>query len=251
MPRLFPLLFFFTLLLFTAKAQEDTLAQEDVYEQADTFSQATNIAQDAYLEQTVQPHGFDQKKWKSLKEGMDYSNSGKKKERKKRSGPTITGMGPFFKYVAVFLAIALLVFLIVKMAGGENLFVPKNRKLKPSVSDIELENIEENLHEAELNDPIRRAAAAGDFPLAVRLHYLAVLKELALKKHIRWKRDKTNGEYLKELAGSPLFGPVREVTLIFERVWYGKTAVTRVDFQELETKFRQTAAAVQAQRETT
>ena len=72
----------------------------------------------------------------------------------------------------------------------------------------------------------------------MRLYYLAVLKELSLKELIKWKKDKTNGEYLRELAGSRLFGTVQEVTLIFERVWYGKTAVQEEDFLQMEAKFK-------------
>lgn len=158
----------------------------------------------------------------------------------------IKGLGPILKILAIILLVGALVLLIVKMAGGENLFGPRNSKIKPAVSQAEIDQIEENLHEAELDDPIQRAIAARDFPMAVRLYYLAVLKELALKNHIRWKRDKTNGEYLREMAGSPLFGTVQEVTLAFERVWYGKVELTRPDFDQLEIKLKKAVATASA-----
>lgn len=229
MPRFLLLLFFLAFSFSTATAQYAS-------------------PQDDYLRQSVQRKDFDQKKWKSLKEGIDYSNKNKKEKKKEKKVEAPTGgfgLGQFAKFLIIAVGIGLLVLIIVKMASGNDLFLRRNRKLKSAVADINLEQIEENLEESELEDPIRQAAAAGNFALAVRLYYLSILKELSLKKRIRWKRDKTNGEYLRELAGSPLFSPVQEATLIFERVWYGQAELEREDFLKMESKFQQTVAAVQ------
>ncbi len=240
MPRYFTLVFCFLFALPALPAQDELPPSASPDE--------------AYFEKKVERHDFDEKKWESLKEGIDYG-SPKKKDKKKpdkkqKEAPEMPseglGLGPVFKILAIVVAVGLLVLLIVKMAGGENLFGPKNTKLKPSVSSAEIEKIEENLHEAELSDPIRRAIAARDYPMAVRLYYLAVLKELAIKNHIRWKRDKTNGAYLREMAGSPLFPTVQEATLVFERIWYGKVELSRQDFDEVEIKFKKAVATASA-----
>jgi len=227
MPRFFILIF---LLGFSLSAAAQEYAQPQ-YE---------------YLEEPVQRKGFDQKKWKSLKEGMDYSSQKKqeKQEKQVQAPSGGFGLGKVAKFLIIATGIGLLVFLILKMATGDDIFARRNRKLKPATADINLEEIEENLEEAELEDPIRQAAGAGNFALAVRLYYLSILKELSLKKRIRWKRDKTNGEYMRELAGSPLFGQVQEATLIFERVWYGQVELGRDDFLQMENKFKSTVAAV-------
>ena len=240
MLRCFSLILFLQLTL-TLRAQDEPMLSSPPSE--------------TYAGQKIERHDFDEKKWASLKEGIDYSGPKKKPKKatekkaekeveKPNSG--IKGLGGFFKILGIIVLVGLLVLLIVKMAGGENLFGPKNSKIKPSISQAEIDNIEENLHEAELTDPIQRAIAAGDYPMAVRLYYLAVLKELSVKNHIRWKRDKTNGEYLRELAGSPLFGTVQEVTLAFERVWYGKVELTRSDFDQLEIKLKKAVATASA-----
>ncbi len=229
MPRLFLHLIFVLLALSVAKAQ-------------DAEPLPPPSLADGYASEPIKRHDFDTKKWESLKEGMDYSGPKQQLKNEPKEPPGLKGFGPAFKILLIVLAIGLLVFLFLKLGGGKDLFGPKDTKLKPSVSEAELSKIEENLHEAELNDPIRRAIAAGDFPLAVRLYYLAMLKELSVRNHIRWKRDKTNGAYLRELAGSPLFGTVQEVTLIFERVWYGKVELTPSDFEQLETKLKAAVA---------
>ena len=203
---------------------------------------------DNYLDQRIERHDFSKDKWKSLSKGIDYTKEKKpkKKEPQEPRGSSLDAeTAAVIKWRIIGIGIAALIFLIVKMAGGEELFRPGNRKLKPATGKITLEQIEENLHEAELQDPIRQAVLAGDFVLAVRLYYLALLKELSLKKHIRWKRDKTNGEYLRELAESPLFSPVQEATLIFERVWYGEVKLERADFQAVEIRFLDAVAKVQ------
>lgn len=213
----------------------------------------TQSPSEVYTSKSIVRHDFDEKKWESLKKGIDYSTpkkkkteKTKKKEEAKEAPSGDNSLASVLKILAIVVGVGLLVLLIVNMAGGENLFGPKNSKLKPAVSASELEKIEENLHEAQLEDPIQRAVAAGDYPMAVRLYYLAVLKELAVRNHIRWKRDKTNGAYLRELAGSPLFATMQEVTLIFERIWYGKVELTNADFKQLEIKLKKAVATASA-----
>ena len=151
-----------TLIFFCFFASSAVHAQND-----EPFPSPT--PNEIYAEKSIERHDFDEKKWKALKGGIDYSGPKKKAkekpEEKKKEAADIPsegyGLGPVFKILAIVIAVGLLVLLIVKMAGGENLFGPKNTKLKPTVSSAEIEKIEENLHEAELQDPIRRAIAAG------------------------------------------------------------------------------------------
>lgn len=239
MPRFFIILFFALFLLSQVTAQEE---EEYVPNYAPTPT-------DLYEEKQLERHDFDQKKWESLKKGIDYTTSKPKKPEKEKTAKDPASkedLWTFLKVLAIVIAVGLLVVLIVNMAGGESLFSPKNRKIKPAVTVSELAKIEENLHEAELIDPIQRAVASGDYPMAVRLYYLAVLKELSVRNFIRWKRDKTNGAYLRELAGSPMFGTVQEVTLAFERVWYGKVVLTKPDFEQLEKMLKKAVATASA-----
>lgn len=258
MPRYFSLILFLLLALSNLRAQDEPSPPPSPSE--------------TYAGQPIQRHDFDEKKWESLKKGIDYSGKDRKKKQQKAKGSSkgkgggkkgqtqteeeddevempsssIRGLGQVFKILGIIILVGLLVLFIIKMANGGLLFGPKNSKIKPSVSHSEIDKIEENLHEAELTDPIQRAIAAGDYPMAVRLYYLAVLKELSLKNHIRWKRDKTNGAYLRELAGSPLLPTVQQVTLAFERVWYGKVELTRSDFDQLEIILKKAVATASA-----
>ncbi len=224
------LLFFFFLLLsgaISAAAQNEAL-------------------QRSYLDTPIKERSFNRRKWESLKKGMDYTQpkSDKKREYERDLIERGKAIGSIVKYIIFVLAVALIVLLIVQVIRNRQLFGRRNRAIESSVSGIDLEKIEDDLQNADLETPIRQAVTAGNFPLAVRLYYLALLKELSLKKYIRWKRDKTNGEYLRELAGSPLFASVQAATLNFERVWYGKASLNQENFHVLEKQFETTIKTV-------
>ena len=221
MPRLF-FIIFFTVINFVA---------DFIYAQS---------PQEEYLQNDIAVQHFDNKKYQELTEGIDYTEEEiqppKKKEERNVDPQTFEGLWAFLKFFFIALAIGILVFLLVRALNNENLFLPRDKKIKPA-TQIDLEKIEDNLEGTDLNDPIQKAIAAGDYPLAVRLYYLAILQDLSLNKKIKWKKDKTNGEYLRELAGTPLFKNTQEITLVFERVWYGKVEINKEDFLKIEQLF--------------
>ncbi len=205
----------------------------------DNVAVAQSPQQD-YFKQNIEQRKFDDKKYNSLTEGVDYSEEKKEKKKKdrKEKGPVkFEGIGTFLKFFIITIGIVLLFFILIKALTGDNVFLPKDKKLKP-VSNVDLEKIEDNLEEAELENPIKQAIAAGNYSMAIRLYYLTILKELSLQKKIKWKKDKTNGEYLRELAGSPFFKNIQQITLVFEKIWYGKAELNKEDFLLLQPKFK-------------
>lgn len=202
------------------------------------------------LQESVQPREFSKTDWKRATEGIDYSadkvaESKKKKEEESAEGSNGRGGGSsaFFggdasgimKLLIIIIAAVVLILLVRSLLGLNN---PKNKKIKNKLSSVNLDQIEENIHEADLDDFIRQAIEEQHFALAIRLYYLAILKELSLKNFIHWKKDKTNKHYLSEMRQSPLSGSFREITLIFERIWYGDSPIHANEFQRLEPKFR-------------
>ena len=116
----------------------------------------------------------------------------------------------------------------------------RNKKITPSANAeaIDLEQIEENIHETDFERYIRQALESKQFALAIRLYYLHILNELSQLKHIKWKKDKTNRTYLNEMSSSPFNQSFRQLTLIFERVWYGNGELDEADFNALEPHFK-------------
>ena len=197
---------------------------------------AQPAAQEAYLADSIQLHTFDAGEWKSLTSDMKYGKKQKRKEAEKPAeefDPSLPNFGTILKLLAVLGALGLLAFLFFRLANGADLLSPNNRKVPAANSIPGLDHIEENLESTDLEAPLRQAVDSENYALAIRLHYLAILKELSQKNYIRWKREKTNGEYLQELGVSQLLLPVRQATLIFERVWYGKTSIGLAEYAPL------------------
>ncbi|MDX1941764.1 MAG: DUF4129 domain-containing protein [Saprospiraceae bacterium] len=200
-------------------------------------------SEETYAQEEVKPHEFSKTDWQRAKQGIDYSadrlKTPKKEEKDKKKnnksffqGGNASGI---MKFIIIIIGAVVLLLLIRSLLGLNN---PKNKKIGKKITVVDLQQIEENIHDADIEDFIRQAIIQQDFALAVRLYYLAILKELSLKNMIFWKKDKTNKDYLREMRSSSLFNPFRETTAIFERIWYGGSPVRIADFYQLEPKFQ-------------
>ena len=160
--------------------------------------------------------------------------------------------GGFIRIFLVLLAIGLLIFVILSLRGETNIF-KGDRKIRRKSGNITLREIEDNLESIDLRTPIQRAVDQQDFRLAVRLYYLKCIQSLSDKRIIRWKRDKTNGEYLREMPPGELRARFAELTLVFERLWYGEQALNDAQFQRVQRMFdaflQQTKAQQTAKKE--
>lgn len=209
--------------------------------------QEGNTPTDRYLKSDIEQHQLDRSRWSDLTEGLDYTEKRRPPQRAPepreteapRQNPSIFGEGAGAA-IARFLLItlgAIAIALLVKSILGYGR--PKNKNIKKTADVIDIQKIEEKIHEADLNDYIAQAIAAGDYTLAIRLYYLAILKELSLQKAIKWKVDKTNSEYLREMRQHELFGTFRSLTHTFERSWYGGRTLDEATFRQLEPSFQQ------------
>ncbi len=201
-------------------------------------------AQEKYNQETIEQRTIDAEKWRKATAGIDYSDD-KAEEEKQRRRRNNGGDGTaalagaflvFLKWFFILGGIALVAFLIYRFVGEGNIF-SGSRKIGVDSEEIDLNNIEENLEIAELDPIIKKAIAAKNFPLAIRLYYLAILKELTLAGAIKWKKDKTNRIYVQEMQPHPLMETFRHVTAIFERVWYGDTALDEAGFEQIQPSF--------------
>ncbi len=210
------------------------------------------IGNTSYAQNSVREQTLDRTYWKEITKDIDYSgvpdvkrkDKTKKDKRNQRNNyeryrqnmqRSATGAAIF--KVLLILVLALLIAFIIFRLLGANLNFNTHKKVVASSSDINLDEIENNLQESELEGFIRQAISEGNFALAIRLYFLQAIKDLSLKKLIRWKRDKTNRDYQRELNGSTLYKDFQRITRIFERVWYGQNAFNREDFQKVEPLF--------------
>lgn len=202
-----------------------------------------------YINEEFDQRDFDLNKWNKAKAGIDYSRETEKRAKNERESSDVEGEGgsaPSFEWMSAPLAGGLMKVLII--IGG--IFViaiiiraiigqgPRDKRLSRNKGmEINLERIEENIHESDLDSFIQQALDQKNYALALRLYYLAVLKALSQQKLINWKKDKTNYQYALEMRLTPYRSGFDEVTRIFERVWYGNSPMSAAIFKDLQPRF--------------
>ena len=139
-----------------------------------------------------------------------------------------------WQYVILAGIAGVVIYLLMKAEVLEFLF-PK----KAQSHELDYENLAENIHEIDFNAAVEESVTQRNFRLAVRLLYLQTLKHLTDAGKIDYKPDKTNRQYVYELANSPLQADFEGLTRQFEFVWYGDFPVDESRFAALQTQFRQ------------
>lgn len=209
-------------------------------------------------ETAAQPQSIDRPYWRKTIEGLDYhSGSGatpsrtemrqrQAEDKEERStaeqqernwdfsipGPALIGK------ILLIIAAALILFLLLRGLLGMQ-WRPRNKRVRETVGpEAELEKIEADIEAYDLDEYIRKALERGAYATAIRLLYLASLKALSTAQLIRWKKDKTNHDYLQEMRGNPMREEFRRLTRAFEQIWYGDPPFTEADFRSLEPGFR-------------
>ncbi|MFK8101530.1 MAG: DUF4129 domain-containing protein [Saprospiraceae bacterium] len=265
---------YFLFLLLFALSNEALFAQEEAVSAIETIHMDADFTaindtslnfvnpRLEYLDESFEQQRFETKTWQSVIQDYDYTNS-REKDRDEAfdesltngpSGGTGGGSGfsfssefwsGFLKFILITAAIITMVFLMLNLLGQGSLLGPRNRKIKAKPNQITIENLEDNILESDLDRFIRTATEEQNYALAIRLYYLAIIKELSLKKSIKWKRDKTNRDYLREMQSNSLFLPFREATGVFERIWYGNIDLTEQDYLKVRPKFQDLIQTVQ------
>ncbi len=234
-------------------ADDTTLSEDDYYyeddfgieEEEDPFADVEQIGflqpdQSRNPKRTMPTEG-----WNQAREGLDYSGN-PPAQREKPDGPDLSWLAPFLKPVIIAVFIFLIVFILVLIWRNARL----NRKVEqPSkVTAQTISQLEENLLESDLERTLRLALEQENYRAAVRIYYLMVIKALWTGNFIQWKKDKTNGAYLRELRGNAVHGAFRNATRAFEAIWYGDHDINATNFAQLVPLFDQLLADLKTHR---
>lgn len=103
----------------------------------------------------------------------------------------------------------------------------------------DMSRIEENLGAVDLDALVSQAAAEGRYRHAVRLLYLRSLRDLADRNLIDYRRERTNAEYVRDLADVRVRFPFERITLLFEHIWYGDLQIDRKEYPVVAAAFDQ------------
>ncbi len=185
---------------------------------------------------------FDEQHWQETIDGLEYGDLDQVEEEdiednkthKRSSSWNFPSLGPAGQAIVIGAFVILLVILIVKLVGDGGQGVGKKVDVDPI---FELEDLEENIHESDLERFLRISLEEKKFRIALRIYYLIVIRRLSDLGWIQWQKDKTNYDYVREMRPKSSHGIFRDLTYMFEIVWYGETPVSEKDFHALSPDF--------------
>lgn len=149
-------------------------------------------------------------------------------------GSFFANLGPLGKALLITLVIIGLAILIMTLLG--NTPWQAKRKIRRRKA-FTFDDFEEHINETDLERFLREALEASDHRSAIRVCYLMVIKSLSENELIKWQRDKTNYDYVREVRRRSFYRRFRDITHVFEVIWYGEAPINERIYHQLRPSF--------------
>lgn len=131
-------------------------------------------------------------------------------------------------YIILFIAIVFTLIKIGRLEFRSGYLRNSNKNFASVYTD------NEDVHNTDFNIAIQKALNQKNYRLAIRFHYLNILKQLSLSGIIEHSIHKTNMEYMYEMKEDNIRNKFKEVAFIFDYIWYGETMIDQADYVKLE-----------------
>jgi len=242
----------FLLMTVALHAQTDsvTVVPEEVIETVPEYIEEDYVPYSPPPAQPVAMREVNDQQWAKASGGIDYSKDVPEppKEKPQENMPDMPAWnwGAWGSWIGQFLQVLAIIAAVAGIAYGiyKALNAPRNRQIARDGVEITLDNVEQYIHESDLDRFLLEALAAGNFALAIRLYYLQIIKQLSESGAIRWSREKTNRDYLRETRNHRSAEAFRTATRIYERVWYGNQPVDESAYRQMEPSFQHLLSAL-------
>ena len=157
---------------------------------------------------------------------------------------TASGFLYFVFKILPYILLGLLVYLLLRffLKVNSNSILTRSKN-KGSVAITEEEQIIKN---EDIPALIRAAINQKNYRLAIRYYYLLSLKHLTENDAISWQPQKTNEDYIKEIAKTSLKDSFKNITRIYDYVWYGEFGVDALKFEALKQPFENLNNSIKA-----
>ncbi|MDT0608552.1 DUF4129 domain-containing protein [Croceitalea rosinachiae] len=139
------------------------------------------------------------------------------------------------QYLIYFLMGGLVIYLIVRLLVNEKFNSIFTKKAK-SIIDIDL--AEQHIESLDLEALLQGALEDKNYRLAIRYHYLRILKRLSQANLIEWHFDKTNSDYQSEIAKPNLKSGFKEVSYLYDYIWYGEQPIDELSYEKAHNSFK-------------
>ena len=216
-------------------------SQDEYWEESDTTSVEV-LDYEAYESVTIRE--LNESKWDTLISGLNYDTPVEKESRDENqssnSNRKIGNTGVWaniFKFLFIAILASILAWVLwnaFQVPGSPR----AKTKQKASVSGIQQKELKEVMELSEDEKALNQAIYAENYTEAIRLQYIRLVGALVRNKHIKWKKDKTNSDYLREVKHYPYYPEFKFLTWQYENIWYGKHPITDMHFKDLSPRFQ-------------
>lgn len=148
----------------------------------------------------------------------------------------VTAFEVIVKIFAI-LIVLLVIYLIIKAIlkkEGTWIFGKSNRTITSE------EVSEKNIHILDFEKLIQKFKTENNYRASTRLYYLWLLKKLSDSKQIEWEIEKTNSDYYYEIKPNDLKQNFKQLSYIYDYVWYGDFEIEQAKFATIEQQFLET-----------
>ncbi|WP_296312772.1 DUF4129 domain-containing protein [Winogradskyella sp. UBA3174] len=148
---------------------------------------------------------------------------------------TATGFLYFVFRILPYILLGFLVFLLIRFFLKVN---SNNLKIKAQQNgSVILTEEEQIIQNEDIPALIKEAINQQNYRLAIRYYYLLSLKYLSDGGNIIWQPQKTNDDYINEIEKNDLKVSFKNITRIYDYVWYGEFDVDVLKFETLKLPF--------------
>lgn len=148
-----------------------------------------------------------------------------------------TGVFMFLLKVVPYIILIIVIGLLLKLFLKVNFStMHKGSRKKASIFITEDEEIIKN---KDISSLIQLAIVNGNYRLAIRYYYLLSLQKLQENDVIDWQQEKTNEDYIKEIQVQYLSSQFKNITHLYDFIWYGNFKVDEIDFNKAVVNFEQ------------
>jgi hypothetical protein len=220
------------------------------YQSEEAYEELEEQTQTVFAKDSVDGKALDSTTWKNLTKDLNYGDTldHQKKPDEKTEQDTkpwsFPGFGlnsTFTKYVLFAIVIAALLFLLYRLISSA-IFV-SDPKVKKATATFEILHDDEQMMQKDLGNILEEALKQKDYKTAIRILFIQSLQDLQTYEWIKWKKEKTNRDYLNELSTRDAFVPFGSMVLLYEKAWYSQFITTEDDFNAFNT-FRQQIKSV-------
>lgn len=166
-----------------------------------------------------------------LKKRQELAN---KKQKKQSNEPAPVNVFPVIEVILWSLLIGALLFVLYRIfLSDRGLFASplRNKNL-----EVEEEHITDDVY---LDQQLQQAIKDRNYRLAIRFLYLQSLNKLAERSWLQLSPDKTNYQYVRELAKPNLKKTFARITLHYEYAWYGDFVIEQHVFEPIKKEFEE------------